>query len=187
MTQQQPPPPPPTPPPFPSGPYPSDPTPPRRSWWGRNWKWVVPVGCLTPIILCGGLLTMIFTVAFGTIKSSEPYKQSLAQVQQSADVQAALGTPIEAGWLVGGNIDLESANGSANLVYNVSGPKGGATVQAVANKSAGTWTFESISVIDHANNRTINIVGDGGGSDAPIEPGASETPEPTAAPPAQTP
>jgi len=24
-------------------------SPPQRSWWSRNWKWALPVGCVLPI------------------------------------------------------------------------------------------------------------------------------------------
>ena len=40
---------------------------PQKSWFGRNWKWVVPVGCLTPILVCGGFFTLIFGAVFGML------------------------------------------------------------------------------------------------------------------------
>lgn len=132
--------------------------PPRKSWWGRNWKWVVPVGCLTPIILCGGFITVIFVAVFGAIKSSDPYKQSLARVQESAEVQEMLGTPIEPSFWAGGSISVENADGNAELVYTVSGPKGSGVVHTSATKSAGTWTFDSLQVQSTSGQQTIDLV-----------------------------
>ena len=51
----------------------------ERGWWGRNWKWAVPAGCLAPLILCGGGLAGFVALLFGMLKSSEPYKEALAQ------------------------------------------------------------------------------------------------------------
>ena len=48
----------------------------KRSWWNRNWKWVVPAGCLTPILVCGGFITLVFVFVFGAIKSSDVYIDS---------------------------------------------------------------------------------------------------------------
>jgi hypothetical protein len=118
----------------------------------------VPVGCLTPIILCGGLITLIVTMVFGAIKSSEPYQQSLVRVQESAQVREMLGTPMEPGFLAGGSISVENADGSADIVYTVSGPKGDGVVQVAATKSQGTWTFDSITVQDQTGGEPIELI-----------------------------
>ncbi len=116
----------------------------QRSWWSRNWKWVLPVGCLTPVLVCGGCVAVILTAAFGTIKSSTPYQDSLAAVRNSPQAQAALGVPIEPGFLVTGEIEATGASGHADIGYSVSGPQGSGTVYAVADKSAGEWTFSTL-------------------------------------------
>ena len=99
----------------------------KRSWWSRNWKWVVPVGCLTPIVICGGGATLIVALVFGVIKESGAYQDSLAQAQTDARVVAALGTPIEPGFFVMGNIEVNGPAGTADLSYSISGPNGTAT------------------------------------------------------------
>lgn len=50
----------------------------QRSWFGRNWFWLIPLGCLTPILCCGGGIVLLF----GMLKSSGAYTQSLERVQQ---------------------------------------------------------------------------------------------------------
>jgi len=120
--------------------------PPQPSWWGRNWKWVVPVGCLTPLIVCGGLISLIVMLVFGVLRNSEVYEQSLARVQGHPEVQAALGTPLEPGLLVTGSINITGSSGHAEISYPVAGPRGSATVHAAADLTAGTWVFTSIVV-----------------------------------------
>jgi hypothetical protein len=116
----------------------------KRSWWGRNWKWVVPAGCLVPVVICGGFVALLFTVVFGAIKSSGPYTESLALVKQHPEARQLLGAPIEPGFFVAGSINVSGTSGDADIYYSVSGPKGEATVYVVAVKKAGEWDFETL-------------------------------------------
>jgi len=131
---------------------------PQKTWWGRHWKWVVPVGCVVPVLFCSGLILLIFSAVFGMIKGSQPYTQSLTAAQANAQVQTALGTPIEPALLVTGNIQLNNANGFADIQYQITGPKGSATVYVVGNKTAGTWTYTTMAVeIQGANPQRIDL------------------------------
>lgn len=51
----------------------------QRSWWGRNWKWVAPVGCLGPLLGCGGCLSIFVIGIFSALKSSDVYQEALAK------------------------------------------------------------------------------------------------------------
>lgn len=126
----------------------------ERSWWSRNWKWVVPVGCLTPIVICGGGVALFASLIFGIVKQSGAYQDSLAQVRADPRVTAALGEPIEPGWLVTGNVEVNGAAGEANISYGVTGPDGSGTVYVEADKTAGQWTFHVLLVdIDDTGDR----------------------------------
>src|SRR5437870_57824 len=120
--------------------------PPQRSWWGRNWYWVVPVGCLVPLLVCGGGFVLIFTSALGIIKSSDVYKDALSRAKESPAVQAALGMPITDGFLINGGVNVAEGSGSADLSVPLSGPKGSGTLHVVAARSAGKWTFSTLTV-----------------------------------------
>ena len=63
-----------------------------KGWWGRNWKWVVPVVGGIPVLICGGLLTLLFSLAFSAIKKEWYYEQAVARTRASAEVTAILGT-----------------------------------------------------------------------------------------------
>jgi hypothetical protein len=43
---------------------------PPTNWFGRNWKWVVPVGCLVPVFFLGGCALAIFFFAMGVLKQT---------------------------------------------------------------------------------------------------------------------
>ena len=133
-------------------------SPPRRSWWSRNWMWAAPVGCLAPVLICGGLITVLMITIFGMMKSAEPYTASLAAAQAHPQVQAALGTPIEAGAMVTGEINLENSSGHADLSYSISGPQGEGTVYVAGDKSAGQWTYDTMTVQIEATGERIDLL-----------------------------
>ena len=118
----------------------------RKNWWGRNWKWFVPVGCLGSLVLFAGFIALLVGLVFGMMKSSGAYEDAMAEVQSHAEVQQALGTPVEAGVFVTGNISLNNSSGNADLAIPLSGPDGKATVYVVASKSAGQWTFSTLTM-----------------------------------------
>lgn len=134
------------------------PTPQPRSWWSRNWKWVVPVGCLLPFVAMGGCLTFFVVVAFGSLKSSDAYTHSLAAMRADGDVQAALGSPIDPAFLVSGNIQVGTQGGHADIAYDISGPKGKATVYAIADKEAGDWVFKTLVVKVESSGENIDVL-----------------------------
>jgi hypothetical protein len=137
----------PIPPPPPSSMPPGPPTPPagpRRGWFARNWKWFIPLVVVLPILFCCGGATAIVGVVFGTIKSSDPYKHALAQAQANPQVVAAIGSPVEARFFVGGSVNLNNDAGTANLVIPVSGSKGSGTVLVAGTRSGGVWTYQTL-------------------------------------------
>ncbi len=110
----------------------------------RTFLWL-GCGVVAAVFLCIGLVvaatTGIFALAFGSIKSSDVYQQAMSEVTTNPQALNALGQPIEAGWLVSGDVSINGASGDASLSIPVSGPKGKGTLYAEATKSAGTWQF----------------------------------------------
>src|SRR3712207_1096000 len=90
---------------------------------GRNWKWMLPVGCLGLILAGVALIGGIVFVAMSAIKSSEVYKGALGVVQTHPAAVERLGQPINDGWFVQGNVKFDATGGSANLQIPLSGPK----------------------------------------------------------------
>lgn len=114
---------------------------PHRNWWQRNWKWCVPVIVITPVLLCGGFFTLIFSFVFGMMKNSEPYQHSLKLATNNAQIQAVIGTPIKPSFFITGNINITNNNGNADLSYSLTGPKGSVQLDVVAQKQMGTWSY----------------------------------------------
>jgi TonB family protein len=118
----------------------------QKGCLGRNWKWMLPVGCLG-LILAGVLLVGgIVFVAMSAIKSSEVYKGALGVVQSHPAAVERLGQPIKDGWFVQGNVKFDSTGGNANLQIPVSGPKGSGTLHVRAVNPEGDWMYERLDL-----------------------------------------
>ncbi len=120
---------------------------PPKGWFARNWLWLFPVGCALPVLLCGGCFASVFMIVFGAIKSTVPYQSSVARATGDENVQQLLGTPVEAGFFVTGNIEVQNNSGKANLSIPISGPKDSATLNVVAKRENGQWIYSVMQVI----------------------------------------
>jgi len=128
------------------------------TWWQRNWKWFIPVGCLGFLAIFTGFVALIVTIVFGMMKSSDVYKDALAAARSDAAVEIALGNPIEEGLFVMGNIDISGSSGQADLAIPISGPRDKGTIYAVAEKSAGRWTFSTLVVEIKTSGEKIDLM-----------------------------
>ena len=110
-------------------------------------------------------VAVIVLVVFGAMKSSDAYKFAVAQAKADPRVTTALGTPISEGMFMSGSTNVNGAFGQADLAIPISGPKGKATIYAVATKSGGKWTYSKL---------TVQVVGGGDEIDLNEEVEAAE-------------
>jgi len=127
-----------------------------ENWWSRNWKWVLPVGCLGSLVVCVGFVVLLLVIIFAAIKGSDAYTEGLARARASAEVKNLLGEPIEPGWLTG-KIKVSGPSGSADLAIPLSGPKGSATLYVVATKAAGKWEYSTLEVAPEGGGARIKL------------------------------
>lgn len=130
----------------------------QPSWWSRNWKWFVPVGCLTTLLLFATAIVVIASLVFGVMKSSDAYALALARAKAHPAVIESLGSPINEGFFTGGNINVNGPSGDAELSIPISGPKGSATIFVEARKSAGQWSFSKLLVEVEGSNERIDLL-----------------------------
>jgi hypothetical protein len=108
-------------------------------------KWGL-IGCGSALVLFGIFAVVIVVVVFGAMKKSDVYQEALRRAQNDPAVVAALGTPIEAGLMVTGSVNVDSSGGHATLDFPISGPKGKGSVHAVATKSGEGWEYSALTV-----------------------------------------
>ena len=129
----------------------------QPGWWKRNWKWAAPSGCLLVVLLAFGGCVALMTTAVGMMKNTGAYEQALERVKSNPDAIALLGEPIEASWMISGNVHEDGAVGEANYSVPVSGPRGAGTLYVEARKSTGRWTFEVLTLVPQGDGERIDL------------------------------
>ncbi len=119
---------------------------PQRGWWSRNWKWVVPTGCLGLLLSCGCLGAVFIGAITQSLRGSGAVVEAVALAKQSPEVRQALGEPIEAGLMVQGSIQSSGGQGSADVTIPLDGPKADGTLRVEAYKDGETWKFTTLQV-----------------------------------------
>ncbi len=130
------------------------------SWWSRNWKWFVPAGCLTLILLFVAFIAAMVMLVFGSMKQADVYKQAVARAQSDPAVLQKLGSPIETGMFLSGNINVNGPSGEAKIAIPIHGPKGAGTIYVEATKSAGKWTYSLMQVAVEGEDTRIDLLHD---------------------------
>ena len=127
------------------------------AWRNKRWdsveqfkrvqrKWAF-WGVVIYILFALFALSSIF-LTFYFIKSSDAYQLALQRVQTHPAAVQVLGTPIDAGWSVSGNVQVSGSSGEASFSFPVSGPKASGEVYVDATKEMGAW---------HINRQVLKI------------------------------
>ena len=133
-------------------------SPQQKGWFGRNWKWFVPVGCLSMVLMIVVFVAAVAYLAFGSIKSSYVYQEAIAKTRSNAAVVRELGEPIEPGWLISGRINVNESSGNTDVIIPVSGPKKSGKVYVSAVKKLGKWDFTALEVEIEGETKRINLL-----------------------------
>ena len=124
-------------------PVPATPPPPKSSSGCLKWGLI---GCGILVVLFAAFCAVMVFFVFGVIKRSDVYKGALRRVQSDPRVIAALGEPVEASFLVTGNVHVDNSGGNAEINFPISGPKQKAKVHAVATYENNQWKYETLTV-----------------------------------------
>ena len=136
----------------------TQPATPIPNWWGRNWKWFVPLGCFTVLLVFVIFVASILVIVFSAMKSTDVYKDALARARANPAVIEALGSPIKDGFLMSGNTNVNGASGESNLSIPISGPKGKGTIYVSAQKSLGEWNYSGLVVEVGQTHQRIDLL-----------------------------
>lgn len=111
-----------------------------------------------------GLAVGVFVVALlafieHEIRSSPVFQTAVARAQNTSTVVALVGEPVNAGWLVSGQL-TESANGGgqATLRIPMRGPKGSGAVRLRAERRAGYWQFVLLQFVPDGNDPPVDLL-----------------------------
>ena len=118
----------------------------------------MPVGCFGTLILFFVFVGSVALIVFSAMKSTDVYKDALAQAKANPAVIKGLGSPITEGFLVSGNTHVNGASGEANLSIPISGSKGKGTIYVAANKSLGRWNYSGLIVEIAKTHQRIDLL-----------------------------
>jgi len=128
---------------------------PKESWWKRNWKWFVPTGCLSLVIVFG---VIFFFFVTSIMKNSTPFIEAYEKAITNEYVIDILGEPITQEGVVQGDISFKNSDGEADLYIPIQGSKRNGIIHVVATKHNGTWTFSKMMVSVESTQDAINLL-----------------------------
>jgi hypothetical protein len=105
---------------------------------GKHWK--------RGLLVIAGLGVLVTILVMVTMADSEASKMAFAAAQSNPTVKQRLGEPIKRGLFTSGSIEVSGPSGHADIAIPISGPKGRATLYAVARKSADLWKLDTLQV-----------------------------------------
>ena len=102
-------------------------------------------------------LPLLF-VSVSAMLKGEAFDLSLKAIQSNPEVIQLIGTPIEPGFFVMGNIQISGPTGNAALQYSVSGPNGEAEAYVFASKEIGQWVLNEVIIYREEQNLKIEVI-----------------------------
>ncbi len=113
----------------------------EKRWYQSPWFWGVGGCCAGCLILPLAFVAIVGVGTLAVFRNLDVHQEALARLRADPRAVAALGEPIEAGWLPQGNIETSGSSGEADFAISVSGPQGSGTLYVEAEKRAGQWTY----------------------------------------------
>ena len=116
------------------------------------WGMVLWVGA---IVLGGGIFGGVLVL----LKNSEAYQMGVTRLQASNEAADLLGAPISTG-IPSGSIKVSGDSGEAKLDFSASGPKASGQVSLTAEKKAGVWTLQTMTLTVDGRDGAIDLLKD---------------------------
>lgn len=110
----------------------------------RRWVFMGLFGLVTGLFGFG-LLTL--DVGYRMLKQTPVMSDAVTRLSADPRVQEAVGSPVQPGWAVTGELEDLPDQGQARMEFAVKGPKGRAKVKLRAEKSpTGVWRYLLLEV-----------------------------------------
>lgn len=122
----------------------------KQGLFSEHWKRNSGIILCVAVVFATGLISLM--------SNSEVSKLAFAKAQSDSNVRQQIGEPIKRGFSTSGTIQFSGPSGSADISFPISGPKGKATVYAVAEKSADIWTFTTLQVQVNDQKERLNLL-----------------------------
>lgn len=119
----------------------------------RRWvKWGIAVWAICAVL---GVLFVYFVLTL--LRGDHVFKVSLHLIQKDQEITAAIGQPIQTGFVFSGDVHTKGSTGEAKISYPIKGPRGSGQAEVEASQSAGEWKFTRIRVHLKKSKQTIEV------------------------------
>ncbi|WP_031425414.1 cytochrome c oxidase assembly factor Coa1 family protein [Flavimarina sp. Hel_I_48] len=123
----------------------------QKSWWGSNWKWLVPVSGIILFVIAmffSSGMDGITTDLVQAYADTELYENALEKVKSDKRVTELLGgiKPIDNLAILEGFLEYSNDNKTVNSSIRIVGDKGKASLDISADKLNGEWNYTKINV-----------------------------------------
>mgnify|MGYP000846238429 FL=1 len=133
------------------------PSPAAAGWWGRHWRWAMPllvIGSLAAIVGCCAWSLWRWSQA---AHASAPLREAMRRATCSVEVVAALGEPLQAGRLPYGNMHTGlDGRREVGLFVGLEGPRGDGTLIVQGTREDDRWDYPVMYVLG-ADEVTIDL------------------------------
>jgi hypothetical protein len=123
----------------------------HKSWWNRHWKWIIPAVILFLITVCIVLSSKVGSAIFDISQAyseTELYKGAFTKAKENERVKIVLGElkPIDKIAIFEGETSYTNNNTTIKSSIRISGDKGKARLDIIANKINNEWIYNIINV-----------------------------------------
>ena len=123
----------------------------QKSWWGCNWKWLVPISGIILILIAMFFSSGMDGIATDLVQAyadTELYENALEKVKSDERVTELLGEikPIDKLAILEGFLEYSNDNKTVNSSIRIVGDKGKAGLDISADKLNDEWNYTKINV-----------------------------------------
>ena len=123
---------------------PQPPAPEKLPFFPKQKKFLIPIGILLAALVIG--LPAGVLIGSSAVKSSEAFELTMAKLEASDSIKAAIGLPLEVGLLARGSHD--DGNGTYELTFTITGPIDSAVVRSwcVSDAPGKPWEIAHLAI-----------------------------------------
>jgi hypothetical protein len=123
----------------------------QKSWWKRNWKWLVPLSGIILIslgIFFSSGMDGIATDLVQAYEDTELYDNALEKAKSDERVTELLGEikPIDQLAILEGHVEYSNDNKTVNSSIRIIGNKGKGSLDISADRMNNEWNYTKINV-----------------------------------------
>ena len=134
----------------------------EKSWWQRNWKWILPIGII--LFLVSIVLTLSIdgnpTDILQAYNEDLLYKNAIDKANSNERVIEVIGKidDLDQLAILEGSSKYSNNNNSIEITFRVTGDKGKGKMDISADKNGSEWEYKKISIRIKEPNEEIKII-----------------------------